>query len=128
MKFKDRLEKLKNSLKDSSQEKLIFLMNPKDTRVMEGLVAWKNMKIEFDPYIDVSDDASIEDLWRLVSFSNKEYAVCLGVSVSDSLPRFRQLKQMSMIFPDGSIDEMCYKLMMTYLKRQLGKVLQTEKE
>jgi len=128
MKFKDRLEKLKNSLKDSSQEKLIFLMNPKDTRVMEGLVAWKNMRIAYDPNLEVNEDASIDDLWRLVSFSNKDYAVCLGVSVSLSLPRFRQLKQMNMVFPDGSIDEMCYKLMMTYLKRQVGKVLQTEKE
>lgn len=123
MRFIERLDEIKEDLRSGSQERLVFLMDKKNLRVMEGLVAWRNLNIDFDPDFEVDEDADIEDLWRLVSFSNKEYAICLGVGVGQSLPRFRQLKQMNMIFPDGSIDDMCHKLMMTYLKSEIGKIL-----
>lgn len=123
MRFIDRLEEIKTELSGTSRERLVFMINPKDTRIIEGLVAWKNTKVMYDEDLVVLGSTTLDELWEMVQYSMKDFATCLGITVTKSLKRFRQLRQLNMIFPDGTIDEVCHSLMTAHLKQQLNKIL-----
>lgn len=122
MKAKLRLEQIKQQDKATSSQKMIFLLNPKDTRVYQALVAWKSITVMFEEDAEVDDNASIEQLWELSASNLKQFAITIGDTVQDAIPRLRQLKNLHLIYPDGSINEQARILVSMYIKKKILEV------
>lgn len=122
MQAKLRLEQIKQLDKATSSEKMIFLLNPKDTRVYEALVAWKTIHVEFNGEKDINDNMSIEGLWDMCQMDIREFAVTVGDKVQDALPRLKQLKNLHLIYPDGSINENARIIVSMYIKKKIMEV------
>ena len=122
MKAKLRLEQIKIQDKATSSQKMIFLLNPKDTRVYEALVAWKSIVVDFLEEQEVDDNATIDALWDLSSSNIKEFAITIGDTVQDAIPRLRQLKNLRLIYPDGSINEQARVIVSMYIKKKVLEV------
>lgn len=117
-----RLQIIKLQQKAKSSQKMIFLLNPKDTRILQALVAWRSINMIFDKEALIQEDATIEALWELNQFSVREYAITLGCTVQDALPRLKQLKNLSLIYPDGTINQNARVLVNMHIKKKLSQV------
>lgn len=119
---KIRLEQIKIDDKSTSSQRMIFLLNPRDTSVLQALVAWKTLKVKFDSELLVQQDTQIQKLWQLVDFDIKEFSVTLGCTVSQALPRLKQLKNLSLIYPDGTINQNARVLVNMFIRKKLKEV------
>lgn len=117
-----RLQEIKTEEKTKSSQKMIFLLNPKDTRILQALVAWKTVKIQLNKQQLVNQDCSLDEIWDMSDFSIKQYAITLGCTIQDALPRLKQLKNLSLIYPDGTINENARVLVSMYIKKKLSEV------
>ena len=121
---------LKEELQKDSNEKMIFLLNPKETKILEAIIAWQSMRIKISPSLLVEDTATLEDLWEMMddNIDLQNFSVTLGCRASDALTRLRQLKNLSLIFPDGSVNSTALVLIKIYIKKQLSKIQIVEKK
>ena len=128
--FADRLREIKEELQKDSNEKMIFLLNPKETKILEAIIAWQSMRIKISPSLLVEDTATLEDLWEMMddNIDLQNFSVTLGCRASDALTRLRQLKNLSLIFPDGSVNSTALVLIKIYIKKQLSKIQIVEKK
>lgn len=121
MKFEERLKVLKEELEPVLQSRMIFLLNPKDTKTLEAIVAWSAMKSDF-PDVDVPDNATMEDLWALFDVDMTVYATVLGCKLQEAVPRFSQLKGLNLIYPFGEVCELAKSIVGAYIKQQVDKI------
>lgn len=124
----DRLDELKNDLEPYLQSRMIFLLNPKDTKILEAVVAWTVLPKPDVSTIIVEDNASMETLWDIVKPDIFRFATILGCNVQSALPRLNQLKELSIIYPDGSVANIAMTLANVYIKNQVGKIQPKEKK
>ena len=115
----ERLSELKEEMAPSLQSRMIFLLNPKDTEILEAIIAWTVVPKKNLNLIQVNDDATMEDLWEVSNPDIMSFSVALGCSMMQALPRLEQLKALSIVYPDGSIDEMASSIVNIYIKSQV---------
>lgn len=115
----ERLSELKEEMAPSLQSRMIFLLNPKDTKILEAIIAWTVVPKKNLNLIQVNDDATMEDLWEVSNPDIMSFSVALGCSMMQALPRLEQLKALSIVYPDGSIDEMASSIVNIYIKSQV---------
>ena len=126
--LQQRLEELKNELEPHMQSRVIFLLNPKDTKLIEAVVAWTALPKPEVSTIFVDDDATMEELWEAVEPDAFNYAILLGTSVQNALPRMKQLKGLGIIYPDGSVASYASSIVNVYIKNQIVKILPKDKQ
>ena len=120
----DRILEIKEQDEQQTQQTMIFLLNPKDKRVLQSLAAWKNVKINFQKQVEVSEESTLEQLWELVqNFNIRDFATTLGCTTQQALPRLRQLKNLRLIYPDGSINRFANMFLKNYIKRKIEQEL-----
>ena len=117
-----RLQQIKQFDKSTSSEKMIFLLNPKDTRVLQALIAWKSTKTQFDKNAMVQQSCTIQQLWGCVDVNVREYSITLGCTVQEGITRLKQLKNLSLIYPDGTINENARLIVSMYIRKKLNDV------
>ena len=115
----ERLSELKDEMAPSLQSRMIFLLNPKDTKILEAIIAWTVVPKKNLNLIQVNDNATMEDLWEVSNPDIMSFSIALGCSMMQALPRLEQLKALSIIYPDGSIDEMASSIVNIYIKSQV---------
>ena len=115
----ERLSELKEEMAPALQSRMIFLLNPKDTKILEAIIAWTVVPKKNLNLIQVNDNATMEDLWEVSNPDIMSFSVALGCSMVQALPRLEQLKALSIIYPDGSIDEMASSIVNIYIKSQV---------
>ena len=115
----ERLSELKEEMAPSLQSRMIFLLNPKDTKILEAIIAWTVVPKKNLNLIQVNDNATMEDLWEVSNPDIMSFSIALGCSMVQALPRLEQLKALSIIYPDGSIDEMASSIVNIYIKSQV---------
>lgn len=99
----DRLRKLKEEQETSTTlEKFVSLTNPKNVALMEALVAWTCIDTHFESEAEVSPTATMDDLWQLTNTNPLDFADTAGLSVKQGIDKIKQLKNLSLIFPDGT--------------------------
>ena len=124
MKAQERIEQIKAENQNETKQTMIFLLNPKDKRVLQSLVAWKNIKIKFQGQVQVNEQTSLNQLWQLVQdFNIRDFAITLGCNTQQALPRLRQLKNLRLIYPDGSINRFANMFLKNYIKRKIEQEL-----
>lgn len=115
----ERLSELKAELAPSLQSRMIFLLNPKDTKILEAVIAWTVVPKKDLYLIQVQDHATMKELWDASEPDVMSFATALGCNMIQALPRLEQLKALSIIYPDGSIDEMANSIVNVYIKSQV---------
>ena len=120
--FLDRLEELKEDLEKEIQNKMIFLLNPKDTKILEAIIAWTSLKKKDFSLIQVQDDANMEDLWDIADPDIMQFSIALGCPILQANPRLEQLKALGIIYPDGSIPDLASSIITVYIKGQVGEL------
>lgn len=124
MKAQERIKQIKAENQNETKQTMIFLLNPKDKRVLQSLVAWKNIKIKFQGQVQVNEQTSLNQLWQLVQdFNIRDFAITLGCNTQQALPRLRQLKNLRLIYPDGSINRFANMFLNNYIKRKIEQEL-----
>jgi hypothetical protein len=124
----ERLIELKNELEPELQSRMIFLLNLKDTKMFEAIVAWKTLPQIETNTIFVEDNATMEDLWNAVEINVFNYAEALGCNVQSALPRLKQLQKLNIIYPDGSVASLAMQIINTYIINQVGKIQPKEQK
>lgn len=104
------------------QSRMIFLLNPKDTKPLEAIVAWTAIPKTDCHGIQVDDDASMVDLWRIVPPDILSFATALGCNLRQAQNRLAQLQQLNIIYPDGSVAEKAITLIKIYINNQVNKI------
>ena len=99
---------------------MIFLLNPKDTAILEAVVAWTVVPAKDIRAIQVAEDATLDDLWAAAEPDILSYATALGCTVSQALPRFNQLKSLNIIYPDGSVADQAITIINVYINTQIN--------
>ena len=120
MKAIDRLNQLKNELEDGATiERFVSLTNPKNVSLMEALVAWTCIKLAFDEEAEVDENTTFDDLWQYSTMNVKEFSDTAGIVVTDGLAKLRQLKNLKLIFPDGSCLSKALSIVKVYVKGKI---------
>ena len=120
MKGIDRLNQLKNELEDGATiERFVSLTNPKNVSLMEALVAWTCIKVAFDEQAEVDENTTFDDLWQYSTMNVKEFSDTAGIVVTDGLAKLRQLKNLKLIFPDGSCLSKALSIVKVYVKGKI---------
>ena len=121
MKAIDRLNQLKNELEDGATiERFVSLTNPKNVSLMEALVAWTCIKVAFDEEAEVDENTTFDDLWQYSTMNVKEFSDTAGIVVTDGLAKLRQLKNLKLIFPDGSCLSKALSIVKVYVKGKIA--------
>ena len=120
--LRERLRELKLDLEDELQSRMIFLLNLKDTKMFEAIVAWRTLKKPEIETVLVRDDATMEELWDSVEIDVFSYAEALGSNIQNALPRLKQLQKLNIIYPDGSVAPLAMQIINTYIVNQVGKI------
>ena len=128
MKFNERLDELKAELMPLLQSRMIFLLNPKDTKTLESIVAWSVLPKVDRSNIEVRDDATMKDLWDIADVDAYGFSIALGCRMTEALPRLEQLKQLNLIYPDGSVAELAMTIVNVYIKNRVKEIQGKEKD
>lgn len=107
----------------NSMNKLIFLLNPKDTKVLEALIAWTSIDVKFDVKLEKPNGMEDWDfLWNCSEFDLIGYSITLGVDKTTAKNRLMQLKNLKLVYPDGTLNEYAEALVKSHIKKCLSKV------
>ena len=116
----DRLNRLKGEQEESvTIEKFVSLTNPKNVRLMEALVAWTCVNTNFQSEEEVEPTATMDDLWQLTNLNPREFADTAGLTVKEGIEKMKQLKNLSLIFPDGTALSKAVSLIKVYVKGKI---------
>ena len=116
----DRLNKIKTEIEESSTiQKFISLTNPKNVILMQSLVAWTCSKIEFDQNVEVDPYASLDELWQLSSVDTRQFADTAGITVTQAIGKLRQMRNLGLIFPDGTALSKAVSIVKVYVKGKI---------
>lgn len=126
--FPNRLEQLKEALQPLLKGRMIFLLNPKDTKILEAIIAWTVMPKQDVSRILVEENATMHDLWSAVEVNEFLYATCLGCTVQQALPRLNQLRELNLIYPDGTVAEMAMSIINVYIATSVGELQQKRRK
>ncbi|MBP5458659.1 MAG: hypothetical protein J6Y62_00580 [Clostridia bacterium] len=117
--FGERLKELKEDLEPKLEARMIFLLNPKDTKSLETIVAWGAMDhSEVDGSLQVPDDADMEYLWSCFEPDIMKLAEVLNVDLIETQSRYVQMRRLGIIYPDGSIAALAHTLVGMYIRVQ----------
>lgn len=116
-KFSERLDELKAELEPEIEKRIIVLLDTRNSKPLEAVIAWNVGEHVID--VDVPDDATMEDLWNLAEPDLYSYAIALNVNIVEAMSRYQQLKQLGIIYPDGSIATIAKKLAQLYIRKQV---------
>lgn len=117
--FEDRLGELKEENEKGLQPRMVFLLNPKNPRVLEAVIAWTASVVNDFNGIEVEDDCPMEELWKAAEPDMVRFATALGEKLAPAIERFNQLKTLGIIYPDGTVSELASSIVNAYMKKQI---------
>lgn len=110
-----------------SLEKLIFLQ---DTSLCQGLIAWKNMNVDFSD-IEIGNvelnENSWTSLWDYSDFDIDNFATIIGKKYSEAEDVLKRLAFLKYIYPDGTVNEIALSYSRNVSKNMISKVFAKSK-
>ena len=111
-----------NMSDEDSMEKLIFLQ---DTVLCQGIIAWKNMNVNFaDREIDFTElsEDSWNKLWGYSQFDSDDFAVMIGKKYGEAEDILRRLAFLKLIYPNGEVDKFALSYSRNVSKNMISKI------
>lgn len=123
MKAIDRLNEIKEEeLHSITSDRFVSLTNPKNVVMMETLIAWTCTPIQFNKDAEVEENASLQELWNLCDIDIKELSDTAGLTVNDTMIKMKQLKNLGLIYPDGTAHFTATNIIRAYVKGRVEKL------
>ena len=123
MKAIDRLNEIKEEESQSiTSDRFVSLTNPKNVVMMETLIAWTCTPIQFNKDAEVEENASLQELWNLCDIDIKELSDTAGLTVNDTMIKMKQLKNLGLIYPDGTANSTATNIIRAYVKGRVEKL------
>ena len=119
--FDDILMKLQSKSSKDTLQKFIFLLDPKQKLLCKGLIAWKNIRTELDfsNCSDIYDE--LDFIWQFARFDIKSFCTMLQITQGQANVLINRLKSLNLIFPDGSVNNTAYNVLITFSKNEVQK-------
>ena len=123
MTAEERLNEIKQEEAETiTSDRFVSLTNPKNVVMMETLIAWTCTPIVFHKEETVSDDAKLSDLWNLCEIDIKELSDTAGLNVNETMIKMKQLKNLGLIYPDGTAHTTAKNIIRAYVKGRVEKL------
>lgn len=119
MKASVRLEVLKEEYDNIGWERFVSLTNPKNVSLMESVIAWTCCGVPFNGDVEVPDDASMDDLWKLCKIELQSFSEASGLNIQECFPKIHCMQKLGFIYPDGTANSRALSIIKMYIK---GKV------
>lgn len=123
MDAKEILQKIKSSENnEESLDMMIFLTNPKELDLMQGIMVWKHSEIKFDSskYENTGDDWS--DIWKCCDFDVSKISFLLKKNNTEAMMLIKRLIALKLIYPDGEVNKIAFSLSRKYITSKIGKL------
>lgn len=120
-KFENILLKLQSTSSKDTVEKFIFLLDPKERLLGKGLIAWKNIQTELDFSNPINLPNESDFIWQFVRFDLKTFCVLLELNQNEAKNLINRLKGLNLIFPDGTVNQGAYGVMLSSVGKDLAK-------
>lgn len=129
MKSRELLENFIYNISEAeSMEKIIFLQ---DISLCQGIIAWKNLEIEFineeTEYNELTEE-SWKRLWDFCNFDMDNFAVFIGKKYSDAEDILKRLAFLKLIYPDGNVDKYALSYSRNVSKNMVSKLFTKSKD
>lgn len=122
MKASERLKTLKAEAEESTTtEKFIAITNPKNITLMECVVAWTCSNVSFEGDVEVSEDATMSDMWKLCQINMQDFASTAGLEISEAIPKTKQMANLGLIYPDGTANSKAISIVKVYVSGKVKK-------
>lgn len=123
MTAEERLNEIKEEEAETiTSDRFVSLTNPKNVVMMETLIAWTCTPIIFHKDENVSDNAKLADLWNLCEVDIKELSDTAGLTVNETMIKMKQLKNLGLIYPDGTAHATAKNIIRAYVKGRVEKL------
>ena len=102
-----------------------------DEILINGLIAWKSVKVTFKPLSDcpyTDEVGKWEWLWDNVEFDMSRFGAVAGVKVQDAGNLFTRLKGLRLIYPDGTINILAKQYLQAQIMGKIRSATKTRKE
>lgn len=122
---KDRFETLILKYQQFSSkgtiQKFVFLLDPKEKLLCKGLIAWKNIQVKLDFSQPKNIEKQLDYIWQFSRFDLKAFCAILQIQQNDALKLINRLKNLNLIFPDGTVNTQAYAVLLKYTQIELQK-------
>lgn len=109
------------SKENDNAENLIFLIDNKD--MQKVAVAWKNSKVVLVD--DIKNQDAINDDWTFVwmhsRYNEDQFVALTGLEKEKAIQLMNQLKELKLIYPDGTISSIVRTLIGGVMRQQIYK-------
>ena len=123
MKAIERLEQIKEyESKSITSDRFVSLTNPKNVVMMETLIAWTCTPIAFKEDYDVNAETTLQELWDLCEVDIKELSETAGLTINETMVKMKQLKNLGLIYPDGTAHATATNIIRAYVKGRVEKL------
>ena len=86
-------------------------------RALQAVIAsWPNVSRQLPGNDVLLTDPSLDELWALVKYDEREVVELAGVSTGLAMAAFRRAKGNRLIYPDGTVHEMARGVLLRLLK------------
>ena len=116
-----------NITDEESMEKIIFLQ---DISLCQGIVAWKNMEVDFineETGLQELSEETWTELWNYSDFDLENFAVFLGKKYSESEEILKRLAFLRFVYPDGRVNKIALSYSRNVSKNMVSKMFSKHK-
>ena len=127
-KFQDLILKYQKTSSVENVQKFVFLLDPKQKLLCKGLIAWKSIKVVLDFSTVKNIDNELQFIWQFSRFDLKSFCTILQIEQTNAISLINRLKNLNLIFPDGTVNETAYTLLIKFTQTQLQKKIGLNKQ
>ena len=102
-------------------QKFVFLLDPKEKLLCKGLIAWKNIQVKLDFSNPKDIQNQLDFMWQFSRFDIKTFCGILQIEKTQAIGLINRLKNLYLIFPDGTVNNQAYAVLMKFTQMELQK-------
>lgn len=102
-------------------QKFVFLLDPKQKLLCKGLIAWKNIQVKLDFSNGKDCQKQLQFIWQFCRFDLKTFCEILQIEKTQAIGLINRLKNLGLIFPDGTVNTQAYAVLMKFTQIELQK-------
>ena len=107
---------------ESTLENLIFLLDTPGLTLCKALVAWQRTKVVVEPEGTPPDGVDrMQWLWKFCKYDGKTFSSSVGMKQSEATDVVRQLRDLRLIYPDGTVNDLARKLVGSRIRKEMAK-------
>ena len=104
-------------------ENMIFLLDTAGLTLCKAIIAWPQVRVVVEPEGPPPEKDKMSWLWSGCRYDVKTMASILGVEQQRATELVKQLRDMGMIYPDGTVNTVARKLVGSRIRKEMSKFI-----